>query len=347
MIADPRGWLPYIAKDLGRVSPLYAHLYQEIERDANLGELLSLIDPDQPLPVLFFSVVSFVLLAHPQHELAAFYPVLTSRARPASEAVPAFRSFCREYREELRALLPGARLQTNEVTRCANLLPAFELIARRTKRRPLALIEIGCSAGLNLRWDRYGYHYGRTTAGDLTSPVQLHCTLHEDVMPPLPLAMPPIAQRIGIDLSPLDPSRERDVRWLRSCIWPEELERYQLLEAALNLAPTIPCQILAGDAVEILPDLLAQVPEEQTLCLWHSYALRQGPAQVRSRLEALLLQASQTRPLFRLSLEVEPMQGGWPRLELFTYREGRVARWEWLATCDFHGQAMRWLAPWV
>lgn len=120
-----------------------------------------------------------------------------------------------------------------------------------------------------------------------------------------------------------------------------------MLEAALALAPEIPCQILAGNAVEVLPALLARAPAEHTLCVWHSYALRQGPAQVRTDLEALLLPASQARPIFRISLEVEPTQGGWPRLELFTYRAGTLERWEWLATCDFHGQAMHWLAPWA
>lgn len=39
------------------------------------------------------------------------------------------------------------------------LLPAFALVAALANKRPLTLIEIGTSAGLNLMWDHYGYRY--------------------------------------------------------------------------------------------------------------------------------------------------------------------------------------------
>jgi hypothetical protein len=156
-----------------------------------------------------------------------------------------------------------------------------------------------------------------------------------------------VAQRIGIDLAPPDIHRDRDVRWLRACIWPEEVARYHLLEAAVALARTALPHVLAGDAIELLPALMASVPQEQTLCLWHSYALHQGPVQVCKRLESLLCEASHLRRIFRISLEAHPQQGGWPHLELFVYQGGELRSWEWLANCEFHGQAMEWLAPWI
>lgn len=347
MLHDPRGWLRYIPQNLGRTSPLYAHLYDELAHDPPLCELLEVIDPDQPIPVLFFSVVNFLLLDNPRHELARFYPVLQQPPQPASAAYPAFRAFCLEQQEALRALLPGARLQTNEVTRCANLLPAFEIVSRRGARRPLALIEIGCSAGLNLLWDRYHYDYGSSSVGEAASPVHIHCMVRGTIAPPLPTTLPAVAWSTGIDLAPPDIHRERDVRWLRACIWPEEVARYHLLEAAVALARTAPPQVLTGDASELLPALLARVPQEQNLCLWHSYALHQGPADVREHLESLLSEASRMRRIFRLSLEAHPDRGGWPRLELFTYQGGELLSREWLANCEFHGQTMEWLAAWV
>jgi hypothetical protein len=347
MLHDPHGWLQYMSQNLGRVSPLYAHLYEQMLHDPQVRELLGAIDPDQPVPVLFFSVVNFLLLDNPRHELACFYPVLQQPPRPAREAYPAFRAFCLEQHEALRALLSGARLQTNEVTRCANLLPAFEVVSRRGARRPLALIEVGCSAGLNLLWDRYRYDYGCSSTGEVSSPVQVRCSVRGPIAPPLPAVLPAVAQRIGIDLAPPDIHCERDIRWLRACVWPEEVARYHLLEAAVALARTALPHVLAGDAIELLPALIADVPQEQTLCLWHSYALHQGPAQVLGRLEALLREASRVRRIFRISLEAHPHRGGWPHLELFIYQGGELRSWEWLANCEFHGQTMEWLAPWV
>ena len=52
------------------------------------------------------------------------------------------------------------------------LLPGFLPIARETGL-PLALHEIGSSAGLNLLFDRFHYRYGDVEWGDPASPVRL------------------------------------------------------------------------------------------------------------------------------------------------------------------------------
>ena len=49
--------------------------------------------------------------------------------------------------------------------------------------RPLALIEVGASAGLNLLFDRYGYDYGAgRSAGDPSAPVRFTCALRGAVL---------------------------------------------------------------------------------------------------------------------------------------------------------------------
>lgn len=339
---DPHHWLSYVPASFAHRSPLYAHLYQQLTQDPELFALLRLIDPDQPIPVLFFSVVMFVLLGEEQDALAQFYPYLTPAPKPPQDAYPAFRAFCLAHWEELQTLLPVSRLQTNEVRRCANLLPAFEIVFQRGERRPLALIEVGSSAGLNLNWHRFGYHYGEIVVGDLHSPVQIHCIV-DGKMPPLPEKLPRLAQCHGIEAFPLDIASERDVRWLRSCIWPEEAERYQLLDAALAVARQYSPQILPGDACKRLPGALATIPYEQTVCVFHSFALNQGPDQVRAQVIQTLLEESQQRPVYRVSLEATPLEPGCPRLELFTYHQGACIRAEVLAECEFHGERMQWL----
>lgn len=342
LIPDPRHWNQAVAARFARLSPLYHQFYQGMQDDPELLALLSLVDPNQPMYVLFFSTVNLLAWRMRHRLLTEFYPYFCSQPRPASDAYPVFWQFCLEYAEALRLLLPHVSLQTNEVTRCANLLPAFELISRRAGRQPLALIEVGASAGLNLNWDRYGYRYGNLLVGDQQASVQLACTLTGTHLPPLPDVMPLIAQRIGIDLAPLDPQSTLDVEWLLACIWPEERERYRLLTAALTVARQHPPTVLTGDACELLPEVLPEVPAEATVCLWHSYALSQGPQAVYERVVEELLEASQVREIYHLALELDPARGPEPRLELFVYREGKLAAYDWLATCAVHGETMAW-----
>jgi hypothetical protein len=347
MIQSPHEnpWLSYVPHTLAQLSPFYAHLYHQVQQDPELAPFLNMIDPSQPNPILFFSVVNFLVLRDRGHPLARFYPYLTPTPREPQEAYPFFRAFCLAHQRELDALLPTVRLQTNEVGRCAQLLPAFEIVFQRGGGRPLNLIEIGCSAGLNLNWPHYGYRYGERMIGDQTSPVQVNCTLAGEHMPPLPSVLPAVAQCQGIELFPLDLTTEHDIRWLRAAIWPEELERYRLLDAALQVAQRHPPQVLQGEACNRLPELLVAIPAEQTLCIWHSFALNQGPAEVRDQIIQMLCASSVERTIYRISLEVNPTKSGKPRLELFTYHRGDLFQYEWLAECDFHGTSLEWLAP--
>ncbi len=347
---DPRHWESYVPGTMQRLSPLYQQYAHGMTDDAPMQALLSLVDTDQPLPITFFSAVNFLLLRDQTHPLADFYPSLREQPRSAEAVYPFFRNFCLTHEEELRALLPTMRLQTNEVTRCANLLPAFHLIFRRGGHVPLVLIELGASAGLNLLWDSYGYTYQTETeqaywVNASSAPVQLHCTLQGPHVPLFLTQIPPIARRVGIDLHPLDITSEQDVRWLRACIWPEETHRYTLLDAAIAQAKQHPPELVAGDAADLLPAMLEGLPWDQTVCLWHSYALRQGPVAVRERIQQVLIEQSLRRTIYRVSLEMEPGEWEAPRLELFTYHQGRCVSYDWLATCDVHGSQMCWRSP--
>ena len=355
-VPDPRQWSRYVPGTIEQRSPLYQQYTQGIATDPPLQALLALVDHHQPLPITFYCAVNYLLLGQPAHPLADFYPLLRKQPRPAREVYPIFRAFCLEQEQALRALLPTLRLQTNEVTRCANLLPAFYRIYRRGGQAPLALIEVGASAGLNLLWDHYSYTYvhplstggqGTSRVGDSMATVQVHCTLEGQHVPDLPGQMPPIARRIGLDLHPLDIHREEDVRLLRACIWPEERHRYALLDAAIATANQHPFDLLAGEAAALLPEILETIPWEQTICLWHSYALRQGPEEARDRLQDVLTHASLRHTIYRVSLEMEPGEWDAPRLELFTYRQGLCVGYDLLATCDVHGTTMRWRSPMI
>ena len=343
MSNDPRGWLNWAIQMLDP-SPLYTHLFAGMKTDTEIMDLFTLIHQDQPNLVLFFSTINFLVFNEPDNPFAAFYPYLRQEPRPAEDAYPFFRAFCLTHMDELRSLLPTARLQTNEVTRCANLLPAFGLVYHSGGGKSLAAIELGASAGLNLNWDRYQYIYDNVqTLGEDPS-VQIHCTLRGDSFPPFPRTMPTVASRVGIELAPLDIKNERDVNWMRACIWPEELWRYQCLDAALAFARQYPPNVLAGDACELLPGVLTGISPEQTICIWHSFALNQGPASVRESVEQTLIDFSRERAIYRVSLELDPTNPALldPHLEIYTYDRGKRSSSKSLATTAIHGEWLQW-----
>ena len=154
--------------------------------------------------------------------------------------------------------------QTNEAGRCATLLPSLAQIAA-AGGRPLALIEVGASAGLTLFPDRYGYEYdagpgspGWLPAGAAGSYPVLGCAVTGPV--PLPAELPQVVWRAGIDLNPLDVRNPDDVAWLEALIWPEQDFRRERLRRAIAVAQADPPLLVAGDLNEQLLALAAQAP---------------------------------------------------------------------------------------
>jgi hypothetical protein len=286
--------------------------------------------------------VHYLLLRGVTHPLANFYPSLTS-SPDLADAYPAFHRFCLEHHQDIGALLLTRRVQTNEVARCACLLPAFALVARQIPDAPLSLIEIGASAGLNLLWDHSGYdyasghHYGSSDAT-----LQISCTLRGDILPPLPSRLPEIAFRVGVDLNPVDVSDPDAVLWLRALIWPEHHERVSRLQQALEIARTHRPMVVAGDALNLLPELAAQAPLNTTLCVFHSFTVVQFSAEQRERLTSLLLELSAQRPIFRISYEGNARLDE-PQLHLLSYIQG-ITTEQLLANCSRHGHWLEWLA---
>jgi hypothetical protein len=168
---------------------------------------------------------------------------------------------------ELAQVILTRRTQTNEPARCALLLPALAQL-----QQPLALIEAGASAGLTLLFDRYSYDYaGHRLAGSDPYAPTLRCQPRGQV--PLPARIPAITWRAGLDLNPLDVTRDEDVRWLSCLVWPGEGDREQRLEAAIASARRDPPAVHRGDLLTDLPALAAQAPRDATLVIYHTSVL--------------------------------------------------------------------------
>jgi hypothetical protein len=181
---------------------------------------------------------------------------------------PAFREALVADWDAVRQVMLARRTQTNEPGRCAVLLPILSALPQ-----PLALLEVGASAGLCLYPDRYSYRYGdhRLDPPDGPSAAVLDCAATGPV--PLPTALPRVVWRAGIDLNPLDVHAPDDVRWLETLIWPEHEHRRTRLAAAVEVARADPPRIVAGDLNEKLTELAATAPEHATLVIFHSAVL--------------------------------------------------------------------------
>jgi len=131
------------------------------------------------------------------------------------------------------AIAGRRQTRTNETGRCAVLYPAIAEAARRVGANAVGLIDVGCSAGLNLNVDRVGITYSNgQSLGDPSSPVQLSSSVVGD--PPIPArAMPRVVARVGVDLDPVDVTDADDARWLRACLRGRQAEHLDRRRARL------------------------------------------------------------------------------------------------------------------
>src|SRR5438270_849471 len=134
------------------------------------------------------------------------------------------------------------------------------------EERPIALVDIGTGAGLGLHLDRYRYLFHGpgnrvTAAGDPASAVVVETEVRGPGVIPLANTLPTIADRVGIDIEPLDPSDPRVFSWLAACV-PQEVGAVTRFHRAVEVALANPTRSVRGDAAEILPELLAALPED-------------------------------------------------------------------------------------
>lgn len=158
-------------------------------------------------------------------------------------------------------------VQTNEVGRCAALLFGFLAVSAET-RLPLRLLEVGASAGLNLRWDRYAYEANRFSWGADDSPLRLQFELEGQPAEPPPSIE--IVDRRGCDAAPIDPTTDEGRLTLLTFIWPDQSERIARMHAALEIAATEDVVIDHEPAAPWARRMLAEPALGRTTVIYHS-----------------------------------------------------------------------------
>ena len=325
-------------------SPLYAYLLERSADDTEAGgptwSVLAGHESDPPgsaLALRLMGAIHRLVLQGRAPLLAAHYPSAGGEPR---DAWPAFRTTLEQHRVELRDLVLRP-VQTNEVGRSAALLGGFLLVARETGQ-PLRVLELGASAGLNLRWDSYRYEADGAGWGDPASPVRIANPFAGPSLPPFETTTS-VVERGGCDPRPLDPTSEDGRLTLLSYVWADQRGRLRLLQDALAAASRHPVQVEAAPAADWLAAQLADTSTGKATVVYHSIVMQYLDTAEKERLGQVFAEAgtraSSTAPLARLALEPGGKEA---ELRLITWPGGEERL---LASSGYHGRPVRWQWP--
>lgn len=287
-------------------TPLYRAITAAIATDGRVLEMVARSPEGQRAPNLILAAVHDRLLAGADHPLADLYPSVSGRVGDPDRAAALFLDFCATHEAELAPILATRATQTNEVGRASFILPALAELAREGIER-VALIDLGTSAGLNLCVDRYGVRYSTgLAAGDLASTVQVSSELIGHDAPSFDRGLPEIALRRGVDQSPLDLSRAEDQRWLLACVWPDQVERFGRLRAAIEIAKRERPVVVRGSLPEDVDALVADVEPALHVVFLTTWVMAYLSDAERAATDAAVARAGARRDATWILAEVPP-----------------------------------------
>jgi hypothetical protein len=288
-------------------SPMYADLLGLAADDAAAGgpvaDVLAGQDSedlvDQAVALRLLGSVHRLVLERRAGELAAFYPSVGGTWEAAG-GWAAFRRLLAERPDEAAGWLDRPP-QTNEVGRATGMYGALLHLPRDL---PVRLVEIGASAGLNLRADRFCYlDDTHRVFGDPDSSLRLADAWWGRPLDPWPDL--DVVGRTGCDMRPVDVTTTEGRLALTSYVWPDQHARLARLRAAFRVAADVPVDLRAQDAESLVAAL--ELTEGTTTVLWHSVMWQYLPVaaqrSVTARLEALGEGSSASRRLAHTSVE--------------------------------------------
>ncbi len=335
--------------DAAETSPLYERVAIAVSESGEALRAIEAAPARKRHPTVILAALHDLALAGRAPALAAAYAAADGDAA-AGAAIDTLLHMT----DSVVAIAVRRQIRTIETVRCAVLYPAIGEAARRAGANAVGLIDVGCSAGLNLHVDRVGITYGNgQSLGDPASPVQLSSSIVRGR--PVPTqAMPEVVARIAVDPDPIDVTDADDVRWLRACLWPDQPERVARLDAEIALAATAPPLLLRGDAVEVLSDAVARVPADALPVVTTTWTLSHFPLESRLRVLHRLDEAAAGRAVVWVSAEgvgVAPTiptlgdrrASGHSIIGLAMF-DRSVMRAEAVGRCWSQGRVLAWLA---
>ncbi|MGJ9385553.1 DUF2332 domain-containing protein [Salipaludibacillus sp. CF4.18] len=331
-----RNFLTFAEKECKGSSLLYEFLSIKISKDDELLAICGNAGDGQPIPNLLFGAVHYLLLKGKEHPLKEFYPSIVNHPKLYKDSFDFFKDFCIKYRNEMESILKTRLVQTNEVRRCAYLYPVFCTVYEKAKK-PLALIEIGTSAGLQLLWDNYSYSYGQNDIyGNMDSKLHLTAEIKGENTPILHSTPPPVSTRMGIDLNTIDLNDEDEKLWLKSLIWTEHKERLFMFEEAASYMKEVPVSLFDGDGISLLSKFVDNISEDSVICIFHTHVANQIPLEMKNQLLQIVEDIGRNRDIFHIYNNIQDRY-----LHLDYYLDGIESK-NTIAETDGHGRRFKW-----
>ena len=243
-----------------------------------------------------------------------------------------------EHRDFLREFVATQGVQTNEVQRSWVLLPLLLRVAQHMEAEAFDLVELGPSAGLNLVWDRYRYRYLAGEWGRADAVLRFEGEERRPVPGDLLELEPTVRGRIGIDRSPIDVTTDDGARLLRSFVWAGQDDRMRRLDQAIEAVRADPPELVRGDYVEALPEVLAAQPTDGLTIVFQTASFGYIGDEGRARVRAVLEEAGANRQLAFISTG-KPRDGDDWGLRIVYWPGGER---EFAGHADFHGSWLRW-----
>lgn len=293
------------------------------------------------LPLRLAAALHALVLSGVAPDLAAVYP---GRGASVDDATlwALTRAALLDHPHVLAAYL-GRPPQTNEVGRSAILLSGFlAAVDLLPAPLPLRLLELGASAGLNLRWDRYRYRLGALDwAGHgAGSAPQLVPAWQGPAPPSVPLR---VLERVGCDREPVDIGRDDERLRLRAYVWADQVDRLQRLEAALAVAAAMPVTVDRADADAWIEQRLAAAAPGALTVVYHSifwnYLDAAAQARISRTITAAGARATPAAPLAWLRFELSDTGPAAARLTLSLWPGPQD---QVLAEADAHARQILW-----
>jgi hypothetical protein len=318
-------------------SPLYQTLTAAVARDDALLQIASHARAGQQPLNLMMAATHRIVAGDPSLPFARFFPTVAGRAaEPAAAAGAEYAAFCADQRDALVELLETRLVQTNEPARATAIRYALHEVGGRVGG-PVTFLEIGPSAGIQLRFDRWGIRTGGRRFGPADPPLTVDTEWRSADGPPDLDATAEIRERFGVDLHPVDATDPEERRWLQALVWPEHVDRHEQLGRALDAVAADPPEIIGGDAIELLGRLdTARIATDADLVVFHSMVRIHVPSERRAAFDGAIAGLAARRRLFHISLE--HTERGPATLSLADSQGPDAV----LARVHGHG---RWLAP--
>jgi len=291
------GWAAPDAPDSWQLT---AGLFRVIAAHEALLRRLAVLPPDRLPALLGSAAICFLVRRDGPMPLAGYFPE-PGAPQPRFDAgfFAAARSFVSARLDDIADICQQRRYQMNEVARCAQI--ALGIAATASPGASVALADLGTGAGLGLHLDRYRYLVGTRRSGPQAAALTLSCQPRGSHPPPQP-GLPPITERAGIEVSPIDLEDRAARTWLQACA-PPEASALARLDAAIETARRHPVKVVPGDVVDELPGVLDNFPPGRQVIVTDAYLAVFLPPERRARLAGIMAEAGRDRRVTWLSLD--------------------------------------------